>query len=334
MTRRRLIRIWSAVALSLGLVLTGASPAHALTGDFRAHDPTIVQSGSCWYAFSTGDEYGYRNGNVQIRRSCGGLTGSWSLIGSVFPTVPGWITSYLGATPPNLWAPDVNLVNGVWHLYYSGSKFGTNSSVIGLATATNIEGPWTDRGEVLRSGSGNNYNAIDPEIAYTISNGARTAEWMVFGSFWDGIKMRRVDTATGKLSGADTRTYSLASRGGGAIEAGSIAWRNGFYYLFVSFDRCCAGSDSTYRTMVGRSTSITGPYVDRNGVAMMSGGGTQLLSSSGNVRGPGGGDVTLDGTTYRLAHHYYDTNLGGDWRMQIRDLSWSSDGWPTAGASR
>ncbi|HEX8498098.1 MAG TPA: arabinan endo-1,5-alpha-L-arabinosidase [Actinomycetales bacterium] len=330
-TRRRATRIWIVLALAVSLLMTTAPAANALSGDTRAHDPTIVASGGCYYAFSTGDENGYNRGNVQIRRSCSGVTGSWSRIGSVFTSVPSWITSYLGSTPPNLWAPDINLVNGTWRLYYAGSKFGTNTSVMGLATATNLAGPWTDRGEVLRSSSGNNYNAIDPEIAYTISNGTRTADWLLFGSFWDGIKMRRIDNATGKLSGSDTRTYSLASRGGGAIEAPSIAWRNGYYYLFVSFDRCCNGSSSTYRTMVGRSTSITGPYVDRNGVSMMSGGGTQLLASSGNVRGPGGGDVVLDGSTYRLAHHYYDSNLNGDWRMQIRNLSWSSDGWPSAG---
>lgn len=331
MIHRSVARLATVLALVLTLALAGTSPASALSGDIRAHDPTIVRSGSCYYAFSTGDEYGYRNGNIQIRRSCGGVSGSYSLIGSVFGSVPSWITSYLGSTPPNLWAPDIQQVNGGWRLYYAGSRFGTNRSVIGLATASNIEGPWTDRGEVLRSSSSDNYNAIDPEIAHTISNGARTADWMLFGSYWDGIKMRRVDSGSGKLSGSDTRTYSLASRGGGAIEAASIAWRDGYYYLFVSFDRCCNGSSSTYRTMVGRSTSITGPYVDRNGTNMMSGGGTQLLASSGNVRGPGGGDVYLDGSTYRFVHHYYDSNAGGDWRMQIRNLSCSSDRWPSMG---
>src|SRR6185295_10489186 len=65
-------------------------------------------------------------------------------------------------TPPNLWAPDINNVNGQWYLYYAASTFGSQRSAIGLATATNIEGRWTDRGEVIRSTTSNNYTAIDP----------------------------------------------------------------------------------------------------------------------------------------------------------------------------
>src|SRR6185503_20761462 len=118
-------------------------------------------------------------------------------------------------------------------------------------------------------------------------------------------------------------------RGGGAIEAPSIVQRNGFYYLFVSFDTCCQGSNSTYRIMVGRATGITGPYLDRNGVDMRNGGGTQILATSGNQRGPGGQDIYLDGSTYRMVHHYYDSNLNGDHRMAIPNLAWSGDNWPS-----
>ena len=46
--------------------------------------------------------------------------------------------------------------------------------------------------------------------------------------------------------------------------------------------------------MVGRSTSVTGPYTDRNGVAMTSGGGTQILAAHGSIHGPGHQAVLLD----------------------------------------
>jgi len=36
--------------------------------------------------------------------------------------------------------------------------------------------------------------------------------WLCFGSFWTGIKLRRIDPATGKLSAADPTLYSLAAR--------------------------------------------------------------------------------------------------------------------------
>src|SRR4030095_3352373 len=111
---------------------------------------------------------------------------------------------------------------------------------------------------------------------------------VAFGSFWDGIKMIDINVSTGKRSGSNL--YSLASRGGGAIEAPSIIHRGSTYYLYVSFDRCCAGVNSTYRIMVGRSSTITGPYVDKNNQPMMSGGGSQLLATNGSEIGPGGED--------------------------------------------
>ena len=43
--------------------------------------------------------------------------------------------------------------------------------------------------------------------------------------------------------------------------------------------------------MVGRSTSVTGPYTDRNGTALTSGGGTQVLAGHGSIHGPGHGGI-------------------------------------------
>ena len=105
----------------------------------------------------------------------------------------------------------------------------------------------------------------------------------------------------------------------------------GYYYLFVSFNACCRGAASTYRTMVGRSTNIAGPYVDKQGVRMLDGGGTQLLASAGPYVGQGGGDVLIDGPIYRLVHHYYDANANGRPRLAVLNLMWSSDNWPIAG---
>ena len=82
--------------------------------------------------------------------------------------------------------------------------------------------------------------------------------YLIFGSYWEGIKMRRLDSNTGKLTTEDWDTYSLASRNGGPIEGSSSCYRDGWYYLFVSFDYCCKGANSTYRVMVGRSHNIKG----------------------------------------------------------------------------
>jgi hypothetical protein len=46
--------------------------------------------------------------------------------------------------------------------------------------------------------------------------------------------------------------------------------------------RSCDGLSSTYNTRVGRST-ITGPYVDSDGVPMTNGGGTLVWGTHGFV---------------------------------------------------
>jgi arabinan endo-1,5-alpha-L-arabinosidase len=313
--------------LALTSCAGGPKAPAALQGDFRVHDPTLIRQDDTYYVFSTGDEHGLNQGAIQMRSSTD--LANWQLVGTVFQKVPDWIGKAIGGTPPNLWAPDISYFNGKYHLYYAGSRFGTNTSVVGLATNTTLDPAspdysWVDEGLVVQSVQTDNWNAIDPNIGFD----ADGAPWLSFGSFWDGIKMRRIDQGTGKLAIADTTLYSLASRGGGPIEAPAIVRREGFFYLFVSFDFCCRGADSTYRIMVGRATSIAGPYVDRTGKPMAQGGGDQILDGKGRFVGPGGQSVYLDRGTYRLVHHYYDAFELGIPKLQIHDLAWTSDGWP------
>lgn len=137
--------------------------------------------------------------------------------------------------------------------------------------------------------------------------------------------MIRLNPGTGKRMG--DAFHPIAGRGGGAIEAPTIFQQGDYYYyLFVSFGLCCRGADSTYRVMVGRSTNITGPYVDRNGVPMTAGGGTEILASHGSIHGPGHQDVFADAGHDILAYHYY-TDSGAS-RLGINWLGWDSAGWP------
>ena len=115
-------------------------------------------------------------------------------------------------------------------------------------------------------------------------------------------------------------------RNGGAIEAPVITQRGGYYYLWVSFDLCCRGAASTYRVMVGRSTSLTGPYSDRNGTPMTSGGGTQVLAGHGNIHGPGHQAVLPDADGEALVYHYYANN--GASLLGINLIGYDAAGWP------
>jgi arabinan endo-1,5-alpha-L-arabinosidase len=282
-----------------------------------------------YYVFSTGDPAGsIGNGNIQIRSSRN--LRDWTYAGTVFAAKPAWITNALGNIP-NLWAPDISYFDGFWHLYYAGSSFGSNNSEIGLATTPTLDPSspryhWTDDGLVFKTTTSDNYNAIDPSLV----SGADGSKWLVLGSYWSGIKMIQLDPATGKPS--SSTVYSLAAKPFPDPEEGAgIVYHDGYYYLFVSVDSCCRGINSTYHIQVGRSTSITGPYVDAAGTAMSSGGGTEVQGTDAGMIGPGGEFVfNAGGGQNWLVYHYYDAYDNGDAWLQIRPLIWLN-GWPVTG---
>jgi len=113
-----------------------------------------------------------------------------------------------------------------------------------------------------------------------------------------------------------------------AIEAPFIVHHEDYYYLFVSFDLCCRGTKSNYRTMVGRSHQVTGPYVDADGKPMLKGGGTQILWPNNRLLGPGGESILTRPEGDVIIFHAYDATTGKP-ALQISTLTWQ-DGWPHA----
>jgi hypothetical protein len=175
---------------------------------------------------------------------------------------------------------------------------------------------------VISSASGSqSYNALDPDMAVDASG----SPWLVFGSYFDGIHVVRLDPSTMKPTGT---VFSIATRANG-IEGANIVYNNGYYYLFASIDQCCLGVNSTYKIAFGRSNSITGPYVDQGASPMLGGGGTVLDSSGPRWKGPGGESVYDDGNGWIIAFHAYDALNNGNPTLMISDLYWDTGGWPT-----
>ncbi|MFI9586207.1 arabinan endo-1,5-alpha-L-arabinosidase [Streptomyces sp. NPDC052236] len=289
-----------------------------VTGDIVVHDPTMIRTSSGQYLlYSTGD-------GMQLRTSADRT--AFGRNGSAFPTRPGWWRNY--SSTSDVWAPDISYHGGKYLMYYSVSSFGSSVSAIGLATSTTGQpGSWTDQGAVYTSNASSDYNAIDPNL-FVDSDGKR---WLSFGSWWTGIKLIRIEPSTGKQYAGDTARRSLASRPTGtkAVEAPYIVKRNGYYYLFASYDTCCAGTSSTYKIKVGRATSVTGPYYDKNGVSMLNNGGTPVMESNGRYIGPGGQSIMADSDGDLLVYHYYDGQANGTPKLGVNLLNWSS-GWPVA----
>jgi arabinan endo-1,5-alpha-L-arabinosidase len=299
--------------------------AFELDGDIRqVHDPTIIKEGQTYYLFST-------RAGISIRCSTDLIR--WRLCGDVFGHLPEWAVKDVPGLR-GLWAPDVSYFNGKFHLYYSASTFGSNRSSIGLATTQTLDQAsanyrWVDHGKVIGSNSSDDWNAIDPNVVLDEKN----EPWLAFGSFWGGIKLRKLDQTTGKLSSADQTLYALASRprtanSPGAIEAPVIIRKNSYYYLFVSFDLCCRGKDSTYNIRVGRAPRLTGPYMDRSGKLMMEGGGTLVVAGKGRWAGPGHCAVLQNKEGETLVYHAYDTEWRGIPTLRIASLVWDLEGWP------
>jgi arabinan endo-1,5-alpha-L-arabinosidase len=288
----------------------------AVDGDVtNVHDPAMLEAGGRFWLFSTGP-------GILARSSTDMAT--WTLAGSVFAQNPAWVTDAIGAID-SLWAPDISFFGGTYHLYYAASTFGSNRSCIGHATKDDLSSPsaWIDHGPVICSNVGtvDNFNAIDPNMTVS-ADGQR---WLAFGSFWSGIKLIRLDATTGARDGDDI--FDLASRPGDALEAPFLVYRAPYYYLFLSFDFCCRGADSTYHVVVGRSTSITGPYVDRTGLDLLHGGGTPVVSGNARWRGPGHNAIVQRGSTWLNLYHSYDALNAGIPTLRISELVWQ-EGWP------
>ena len=332
------------------------------------HDPYMLKdpSGTYWLygthqtiAYSTDLTTFTLTTTSTAKGACTSAEGTdWLLDAQHCPIIGPDFASWTGLQSPptgignmdtDVWAPSMLVSNGTYYLYYcipyepsTGAE-----AVIAVATSTTPYGPWTEKGYVVSSWTNattappNNsswdfkttttWNAIDPAPFVDASG----KWWMSFGSFSDGIHIIQLDPTTGLPLNSNPTPYPIiSSRIGG--EEGSFIYPwvfNGtqYYYYFSPINVCCSPT-SPYRTIVGRSTSPNGPFLDRGGLDLKNSGGTIILSTHGNIVGPGGGSVftdTVNGTpTPTLVYHYYDGSNNGTPTLGINRLSFTSDGWP------
>ncbi len=323
----------ASLAAPAATLAAGPSLNDRMTGDLSpVHDPCIIKQGATYHLFCT-SQANQPPGLIHWRTSPDLVT--WTLVGAVMPALPDWAQKEVPGTR-GAWAPDISLINGRYHLYYALSTFGKNRSVIALQTTATLDRAdpafgWRDEGVVLASKPGDNFNAIDANIV-TTSDGR---VWMSFGSFWSGLKLVEIDPTTGKPKPGAPLTAIAARPHPDAIEAPYIIERDGWFYLFASFDFCCRGADSTYYTVVGRAKAVTGPYVDRNGKAMMMKDGGLIvlhadLDPAKRFKGPGHVAILREPGRDYIVYHAYDAKKGGAPTLRIQPLAWTADGWPVA----
>jgi arabinan endo-1,5-alpha-L-arabinosidase len=316
------------------------STLDAFSQRISVHDPVMIQEKGTYYLFCTGRGISvWSSPNME----------NWKREKPVFVESPAWTAEAVKDFKGHIWAPDISFYNGEYYLYYSISSFGKNTSCIGLAInktldASDPEFEWRDQGKVIQSIPGvTNWNAIDPNLIVSDDG----TPYLTFGSFWDGIKLVKLKKDA-KTPAEDISTIpTIASRkssstepnppsvddnpenaGGNAIEAPFIFKKGKFYYLFVSIDYCCKGVNSTYKMIVGRSEQIQGPYLDKTGKNMATGGGTMLLKGNDDWYGVGHNAVCTFNNNDYLIFHGYDAHDEGRSKLIIKEMDWDENGWP------
>ena len=308
------------------------------------HDPVMAYEDSTYYLFATG---------MGIQQMTSKDRHSWTVLREpVMTVIPQWAHDSVPGFNQHVWAPDIIRWRGRWWMAYSCSTFGRNGSAIGLLSARSLSYPiWNDEGCIVTSRENrDNWNAIDPNFVIDDQD----QPWLVWGSFWDGIQLARLDTTMHIAKGEKPRTiarrYNLNSKdakaalpinpnppknptsdfaGPNAIEAPFIFKHDGWYYLFVSWDYCCQGSKSNYRVAVGRSRTVDGPYLDRKGIDMRYGGGNHFLEGDKtNYEAAGHCAVYhLDNQDIFICHGYSVAQQGASVLIQ-RPIRWTNDNWP------
>lgn len=305
--------------------------AYAQESNIRVHDPVMIQQGDTYYLFCTGR--GISVFSSPDRQS-------WTEEAPVFSSPPEWTQTVVPGFRGHMWAPDISFHNGQYYLYYSVSAFGKNTSAIGLATNRTLDADspdfrWEDQGIIVQSVPNRDlWNAIDPNLVAD----AQGNPWLTFGSFWEGMKLVRLAPQRNALA-EPQEWHTIAKRrrsplladadpGDAAIEAPFIFKKDTLYYLFVSWDYCCRGENSTYKVVVGRSNQITGPYLDKEGTSMAEGGGSLVIEGDERWAGVGHNSAyTFDGTDY-LVFHAYDSQDEGKSKLKIAEITWDAQGWP------
>jgi len=300
------IRILAAAVHALLFFFT-SGPALAVDGEPYIHDPaTVTLCDGKYYTFGTGgvglvsdDGWTWRSGT----------------------RVPG-----VGA------APDLLHIGDRYYMAYSssgGGLGGGHASAIHVMWSKTLDTnspdyKFNDNTVVASSDGIEDCDAIDPGFLLDPTSGRL---WVTYGTYFGFIRIVELDPKKGhRVEGNQPANIAID------CEATDPIYRDGWYYLFGTHGTCCDGPNSTYNIRVGRSKSVTGPYLDNLGNDMLKGGGKLVVAASGRNVGPGHfGLMDLgDGVEKFSCHYEADLDRSGRSVLDIRPLLWK-DGWPVAG---
>ena len=291
----------------ISLCLTALLPAQAQVGAPYIHDPsTIVECEGKYYTFGTGG---------------GGLVSD-----------DGWSWRSGAERPGGGAAPDVMKIGDRYLIIYGatgGGLFGGhNGRILTMWNKTlDPQSPdfkFSQASEVASSDGMEDCDAIDPSLLLDPTTGRL---WVTYGTYFGNIRLIELDPKTGeRVKGNQELDIAID------CEATDLIYRDGWYYLLGTHGTCCDGVNSTYNIVVGRSRSVTGPYLDNVGRDMLHGGGRMVIAAGNRKTGPGhfGRTVIDEGVEVMSCHFEADFDRGGRSVLGVLPLLWRN-GWPVAG---
>ena len=308
---------------------------HPDAGATPIHDPSIILANGTYYVFSS-DRLGGVYHSKDLR--------NWKRQGDLFSEIPDWLRQAIPAAD-HIGSPDISYYRGRYVLFYQSHESETCNAATGLATNTTLDPKdpdfqWNDHGLILRSRPffddfkifcGDDqaiFNAIDPHFFVDHEGNP----WLLVGSTIGGIRLVELDPFT--LQPRENAPYHLVAQrwllqDDPVIEAPSIIYRNGFYYLMISFNHCCRGDQTRYQVRVGRSRDVRGPYLDKQGRRLALGGGSLILDGDPPWIGTGHSEIFSEDDKDWLVHHAKNERQNYAPYLNIRALTWDAEGWPS-----
>ena len=293
---------------------------NSLKGDIRVHDPVMIKQDSVYYIFHTGRGISIKTSKDRI---------NWKNAGRVFDSasLPGWHKTDIPEQDGSFWAPDIHYSNGKYHLYYSVSAWMNFNSSIGYATNTTLDKndpayKWIDEGQVINyKNGGEGVNVIDPNVF--IDKGGK--KYLVYGSYKAGLRLTELNKKTGKIYDPPLLTTLTTSLGEGVFIIKDAV----YYYIFASRGRCCAGMNSTYQVVMGRSKNIKGPYLNKEGESWVDNKYSLFLAGDSTEPGRGHNGFFTEHDTTFIVYHAYTRSANGMSLLNIKPVYIDKDGWPT-----
>ncbi|MBQ3607097.1 MAG: family 43 glycosylhydrolase [Bacteroidales bacterium] len=281
--------------------------ALAQEGQPWIHDPsTIMECDGKYYTFGTGG---------------GGLISE-----------DGW-NWYGGAVRPGGGAaPDAMKIGDRYLIAYSATGGGLGGGHAGRVLTmwnktldpNSPDFAYTEAIEVAASEMDEDCDAIDAGLFMDPQTGRL---WCTYGTYFGFIRIVELDPKTGaRVEGNEAVNVAID------CEATTVIYRNGWYYLLGTHGTCCDGVNSTYNIVVGRSRSVTGPYLDNMGRDMVAGGGKMVIDGDDRQFGAGhfGRYIEDEGVEKMSFHWEADLDRSARSVLAIRPIIWVND-WPVAG---